>query len=133
VGAQPEHPNARLLRELFAAFEGGDIERIGASFTEDVRWTTAGCSQLAGEFAGREAVLAQLARSGELSGGTYRVAVEHVMASDSHACVLYRGTGSRLGRSLDLRHLALYDIADGKISAVRVAPLDQTAFDEFWS
>jgi hypothetical protein len=49
---------------------------------------TFGCSQLAGEFAGREAVLAQLARSGELSGGTYRVAVEDVMASDSHACVL---------------------------------------------
>jgi uncharacterized protein len=125
--------NARLLRELFIAFEGGGIERIGASFTEDVRWTTPGRSRLAGELAGREAVLAQLARSSELSGGTYRVAVEDVMASDAHASVLYRGTGSRLGRSLDLRHLALYDIAGGMISAVRVVPLDQYAFDEFWS
>jgi ketosteroid isomerase-like protein len=130
---QAEHPNARLLRELFAAFESGEIERIGASFTEDVRWTTPGRSQLAGRFAGREAVLAQLVRSAELSGGTYRVAVEDIMASDARASVLYRGTGSRLGRSLDLCHLALYGIAGGMISAVRVAPMDQYAFDEFWS
>lgn len=129
---QAEHPNATLLRELFAAFGDGDIGRIGASFTEDVHWTTPGRSQLAGEFVGREAVLEQLARSGELSGGTYRVAVEDVLASDAHASVLYRGTGSRLGRSLDLRHLALYDITAGVISAVRVAPLDQYVFDEFW-
>lgn len=130
---ESEHPNARLLRELFAAFDKGEVEKIGASLTEAVHWTTPGRSRLAGEFSGREAVLAQLARSGDLSGGTYRVAVEDAMASDRRASVLYRGTGLRLGRSLDLRHLALYDIANGMISTVRVAPLDQYAFDEFWS
>jgi ketosteroid isomerase-like protein len=133
TGTQAAHPNARLLRELFAAFDDGDIERIGASFTEDVHWTTPGRSQLAGEFVGRKAVLAQLARSSELSGSTYRVTVEDVLASDARASVLYRGTGSRRGCSFDLRHLALYDIASGMISAVRIAPLDQYAFDDFWS
>jgi len=28
TGTEVEHPNARLLRELFAAFDGGDTERI---------------------------------------------------------------------------------------------------------
>lgn len=128
-----ELPNAKLLRRLFDSFGARDMETIRASLADEVRWHTPGQSLLAGSWAGREAVLAQLSRSAELTAGTYRVEVEDVMASDRHATVLYRGRGSRLDRDLDLRHLALYEIAEGRIVEVRIAPLDQHAFDEFWS
>ncbi len=128
-----EHPNAQLLRRLFDAFAAGDREAVVAGFADDVTWRTPGSSQLAGEFVGRDAVLAQLGRSAQLTDGTYRVEVEEIMPGDHHASVLYRGTGSRNGRRLDLRHLALYEIAAGAIRNVWIAPLDQRAFDEFWA
>jgi hypothetical protein len=82
---------------------------------------------------GRDAVLRQLRRSAELSDGTYRIAVEDVMASDRHVTVLYRASGSRAGRLLDLRHLALYAIENDRIGEVWFMPMDQYAFDDFWS
>ncbi|MDQ3725856.1 MAG: nuclear transport factor 2 family protein [Actinomycetota bacterium] len=128
-----EHPNAQLLRRLFDAFAAGDRETVVAGFAEDVVWRTPGSSELAGEYVGRDAVLAQLGRSHQLTEGTYRIEVEEIMSGDRHATVLYRGTGSRNDRRLDLRHLALYEIAEGAIRNVWVVPLDQRAFDEFWA
>lgn len=132
-GMPVEHPNARLLRDLFAAFEVGDLATITGALAEDVRWHTPGSSLLAGSPAGRDAVLVQLGRGRELSGGTYRIEVLDVLAGDHHAAVVYRGTGEREGRVLDLEHVALYRIADGVVTEVFIEPLDQPAFDAFWS
>ena len=128
-----DHPNARLLRDLFAAFADGDLQSIIDVMAPDIRWHTPGSSLLAGDPAGRDAVLAQLGRSRELSGGTYAIEVLDVLAGDHHAAVVYRGTAERGGRTLDLEHLGLYRIADGRVTEVFIEPLDQAAFDAFWS
>lgn len=129
----PMSSHVELLRRLFDAFDQQDLETIESALSEDVRSHTPGDNALAGTARGRAAVLAQLGRSRELSGGTYRIEVEDWLGGAAHAAVVYRGTAQRAGRALDLRHVALYEIRGGRISEIWFTPLDQAAFDEFWA
>jgi ketosteroid isomerase-like protein len=125
--------NAQLLERFFDAFATGRFDVIEASLADDVRSHTPGHSRLAGTREGRDAVLAHLGRSRELSDGTYRIEIEDLLGGEHHAAVVYRGTASRLGRELDLRHVALYAIEDGRVTEIWFTPLDQDVFDAFWS
>jgi hypothetical protein len=44
-----------------------------------------------------------------------------------------RATGRRLGRSLDVRVLALYAIEDGAVTEIWFTPLAPAAFEAFWA
>ena len=125
--------NGEVLRRLLTAFAERDVAAMAERLAEDVRWHTPGSSKLAGNPEGREAVLAQLAKSGQLSGGTYRVELVDLLEGEDHAAMVYRGTATREGRSLDLLHLGLYRIAGGRVQEVWIEPLDQEAFDAFWA
>lgn len=126
------HPNAALLRRLFAAYAAGDLDAVGAALTSDVVWETPGRSALAGRRVGVEAVVDQLGRAAALSDGTYRAEVRDVLASDAHAVVLYTGTATRAGRTAAL-DVVVYTVADGRITHVRAIPADAAAFDAFWT
>jgi len=125
--------NAELIGRLFRAFGDSDLQTIKESLAKSVQSHTPGRSQLAGTASGREAVIAQLGKSRELSGGTYRITVEDTLGGEAHAAVVYRGRATRGGRSLDLLHIALYRIDQEQIQEIWFTPLDQAAFDEFWS
>jgi ketosteroid isomerase-like protein len=125
--------HADLIRRLFVAFGARDFDAINHALAEDVRSHTPGASRLGGTVAGRDAVVAHLGRAGELSGGTYRIEVEDVLGGDDHAAVVYRGRATRGDRTLDLRHVALYRIERGQVSEIWFTPLDQAAFDRFWT
>jgi hypothetical protein len=46
--------------------------------------------------------------------------------------VLYRATGRREGRELDIDQLLLFTLRDGVVTEVLALPSDQFAFDTFW-
>jgi ketosteroid isomerase-like protein len=51
-----------------------------------------------------------------------------------HAVAVYRAHGARDGgRSLDIEQALLIRVEDGRWVDVRAQPLDQQAFDAFWS
>jgi ketosteroid isomerase-like protein len=129
----PVNENAALIRRLFDAFAAGDLETINQALAADVQSHTPGHSQLAGTVVGREAVIAHLGRSRELSAGTYRIEIEDILGGEGHAAAVYRGLGARHGRQLDLRHIALYRIEHSRIAEIWFTPLDQNSFDQFWS
>src|SRR5262249_8088088 len=53
-----EHPNARRVRELFAAFRRGDLAVIEATIAPDATWHFPGRrGKLAGDHQGRDAIL----------------------------------------------------------------------------
>ena len=55
-----------------------------------------------------------------------------MLASDERAAVLYRATGVREGRTLDIDQLLLFAVGDGCVVDVLALPSDQRAFDAFW-
>ena len=43
-----QHPNIELVRGLYAAYMGGDRERVTAAFAPDVRWHNSGYDATSG-------------------------------------------------------------------------------------
>jgi len=129
-----EHPNARLVRDLFAAFAAKDIARVIATVPEDVVWHFPGRrGRLAGSHRGRDAVLAFLATVEQLTGGTFHLDLLDVTASDDHAVALFRGHGTRAGRTLDNPTALRIRIEDGQIRELWEYVWDLDHVEDFWA
>ncbi len=88
---------------------------------------------MAGEHRGREAIFRFLARLPKETGGTYDSKLVDVLASTARAAALYRATGERRGRRLDLDQVLLFGLQEGVVTDVLALPSDPAAFDEFWA
>ena len=126
-----EHPNAALVRRLFAAF-GTDPMAVSAALARDVVWRVPGHTIMSGEYRGRREVVEFLRRTGLETGGTYRSSLHTVLADDDWAVAVYRATGRRNGIDLDVDQALVIRIADGLLQDVTAVPLD-SAFQRFWA
>jgi len=89
------HPNEDLLRRGYDAFGRGDMAAISELFADDIVWHVPGNNPLAGDYKGRDNVLAYFGKSVELTGGTLRVEVHDILANDEHGVALTRDTAQR--------------------------------------
>lgn len=129
-----EHPNATLVRGLFAAFRNGDPDAIRRVIPADAVWHFPGRSgKLAGAHRGRDAILQFLLQVVQLTGGTFHLELIDVLANDSHAVALFRGHGERAGRTLDNPTCLRMRLANGTISELWEFVWDLYAVDAFWS
>jgi ketosteroid isomerase-like protein len=124
---------AELLRAGFAAFAAGDLAAVRAIFAEDVSWTIPGRSPLAGTYVGLDALLGMLGRTAELTDGTYRAEPRWVLGGEDEVTALYRATGRRGDREIDIDQLFLGELREGRIATVVVLATDQSVFDAFWA
>ncbi len=125
--------NAAVIRAIFAAFarkEGMALRRV---FAADAIWVVPGASGVAGTYRGREAIFRFLARLPKETNGTYSSQLVDVLPSDERAAALYRATGERRGRRLDLLQLLLFRLERGVVVEVLALPSDPVAFDAFWA
>jgi uncharacterized protein len=126
-----EHPNAALVRRVFAAF-GRDPKAIAAAFDREIVWRVPGETTMSGEYHGRLDVMEFLRRTGIETGGTYRSRLHTVFADDDWAVAIYRAMGSRNGVDLDVEQALVIRIRDGLWQDVTAVPLD-AAFEKFWA
>jgi ketosteroid isomerase-like protein len=126
-----EHPNAALVRRVFAAF-GRDAMAISAALARDVVWRVPGHTVMSGEYRGRRAVVEFLRRTGVETGGSYRSNLHTVFADDDWAVAIYRATGRRNGIDLDVDQALVIRMEQGLWHDVTAVPLD-SAFERFWA
>jgi hypothetical protein len=88
---------------------------------------------MAGTFDGRDRIFRFLATLPKETDGSYGSQLIDVLASDERAAALYRASGQRRGRTLDLDQVLLFRIEDGLVKEVLALPSDPSAFDEFWA
>ncbi len=106
---------------------------IAELFADDTVWHVPGNSPLAGDYRGRDSVLAYFGKSVELTGGTLKVEVHDILANDEHGVALTHDTAQRGGKSLDDNAVQVFHIRDGKVVETWFHPGDQATTDEFWS
>ena len=128
-----EHPNATLVRGMFEAFARNEGFALREVFADDAVWTVPGRGTMAGVYRGREQIFRFLGKLPKETDGTYRSTLIDVLASDERAAALYRASGHRHGRRLELDQLLLFTIRDGKVADVLALPSDPDAFEEFWA
>ena len=132
--AVSEHPSAARIRELFAAFEKGDLATITAVIPEDAVWHFPGRrGKLAGDHVGREAILRFLLQVPALTGGTFHLALEHVVADDTRAAVFFHGSGERNGKRLDNPTVLRIHLRDGRAQEIWEYVWDLDHVEAFWA
>ena len=125
--------NERVVRRIFDAFARRDAFALRGLFAADAVWTVPGDSAMAGAYRGPEAIFRFLARLPKETDGTYRSELVDVLASDGRAAALYRATGTRRDRSLDIEQVLLFRLEDGAVAEVLALPSEPAAFEEFWA
>jgi uncharacterized protein len=125
--------NAEVVRRGYAAFQTGDMEALRALFSPDIRWHVNGRNPQAGTFEGVDAVLGAFALLAADSGGTFRVELHDVLASDDHVVVLGRGSADRGGRHLEGNYAHVFHVSGGRVTAAWVLNEDPYAQDELWA
>jgi ketosteroid isomerase-like protein len=125
--------NEDVVRRIFDAFARKQGFALRDLFAADAVWTVPGDGAMAGVYRGREAVFRFLARLPKETGGTYSSRLVDVLASDERAAALYRASGERRGRQLDLDQVLLFRLEDGLVHEVLALPSDPAAFEDFWA
>jgi hypothetical protein len=125
--------NEAVVRRIFDAFARKEAFALRDLFAPDAVWTVPGDGAMAGVYRGREQIFRFLARLSRETGGTYTSRLVDVLASDERAAALYRASGERQGRRLDLDQVLLFRLEEGLVHEVLALPSDQAAFEEFWS
>ena len=125
--------NGALVRRIFDAFARREGFALRGLFAEDAVWTVPGNGVMAGEYRGRDEIFRFLARLPKETEGTYSSELRDVLTSDERAAALYRASGTRHGRTLELDQVLLFRIQDRLVREVLALPSDPEAFEEFWA
>jgi uncharacterized protein len=126
------HPSAELVERLFGGF-GRDAVAVARTFAADAVWQVTGANPMTGEYRGRDEILRFLRQTAVLTNGTYRAELRYVVADDERAVAVYRASGEREGRTLDIDQALFCVIRDGLLAEITAVPFDATAFDAFWA
>jgi uncharacterized protein len=125
--------NEKLVRGIFEAFAHKEMLRLRHVFAEEAVWTVPGGGVMAGVYRGREEIFRFLTRLPKETDGTYGARLIDVLASHERAAALYRATGTRNGRSLDLDQVLLFRIEGDLVREVLALPADPAVFEAFWA
>jgi ketosteroid isomerase-like protein len=121
------------VERVFAAFRGGDPRALFEVIAEDAVWIVNGTVPVAQQYRGRERIFELFRETRRLTDGTYLSELRWSLADDEHAIAVYRATGTRLGRELDIDQVLLIDHRDGVWRHITAIPSDPPAFEKFWA
>ncbi|HVW43628.1 MAG TPA: nuclear transport factor 2 family protein [Amycolatopsis sp.] len=128
-----EHPHAELVSRLLDAFARQDREKIVAAIAEDCVWRVPGNNVLAGEYAGRAAVLSLFGRLKRLFTGPAQFEIIDVAVSGERAISYQYGTVVVGGRTVRLKECLVFRVDGGQIVEVDEFQFDQHTFDEVFA
>ena len=128
-----KHPNATLLSQVYADFVEGRFEAMLESCADAITFQLAGKSALAGKYTKANFVSEFVMKLNELSGGTFKLEVHDILASDLHAAVLATEKLTRNGKTIELRAVHVWRFDHGRPIAWYEYPRDLYAFDAAWT
>jgi uncharacterized protein len=120
------------IQRVFAAFNGGDARALFEVIAEDAVWRVGGSAPIARTYTGRHDVFELFRETRRQTDGTYRSTLLWSLADDDNAVAVYRATGLRNGRELDIDQALLITLRDGSWSEIVALPTDPAAFAAFW-
>jgi ketosteroid isomerase-like protein len=130
--ASQKATNEDVVRRIFDVFTRKQGFALRDLFAHDAVWTVPGAGAMAGVYRGREEIFRFLARLPKETDGTYTSRLVDVLVSEERAAALYRASGERHGRRLDLDQVLLFRLEHGLVREVLALPSDPAAFEAFW-
>jgi ketosteroid isomerase-like protein len=125
--------NAALIRRCYDAFARRDIPTVLSIFAIDILWHIPGRGPISRDYRGLSEVAGFLSRFMELSGGTFRIQLDEVLANRERVVVLCTESAQRAGRSWSSPQVHVWTVKDGRATVFWQYQGDQQTEDEFWS
>jgi uncharacterized protein len=117
---------------VFEAFRGGDARALFEVISDDAVWEVPGTVPLARTYRGRDEIFGLFRATRRLTEGTYRSELGWALADGDHAVAVYRASGRRLDRELDIEQVLVITLREGRWQHVLALPTDPQAFEAFW-
>ncbi len=127
-----EHANTESLRQGYAAFQAGDMDKLRSLFADDITWHLPGHNHLSGAHHGVDKVLELFMLNFTETDGTFKVELHDALGNDEHAVALATVSGQREGKSLNDRYAHVVHFRDGKVSESWIFGENQDLIDR-WS
>ena len=77
-------------------------------------WHVPGTASVSREYRGREEIFGLFRETRRLTDGTYRSELRWALADGDHAVAVYRASGTRDGREIDIDQVLLIGLRDGR-------------------
>jgi ketosteroid isomerase-like protein len=109
--------NIDVIERHYAAGAKGEPAGMVADFADDVRWTEAAGTELAGTYVGSQAVIENVFAAIAYTWNDFRVEVDELHADDDVVFSLgtYRAVHGKTGEPLDARFVHVWRLTDGRI------------------
>jgi ketosteroid isomerase-like protein len=127
-----KHADVELAERIFASFRR-DPRTLASLIAEDAVWTVVGRAPVAGVYEGRRAIFDLFRATQALTDSTYLAQLRWALADDARTVVVYRASGRRGDRELDIDQALFVRVQDGRWQEILAVPLDPVAFDAFWA
>jgi limonene-1,2-epoxide hydrolase len=111
--------NETIVRKVLEAFQQDDADTLRQLVAADARLHIAEPCEGPGDFLGAPDVAERFARSAELLGPDAKIHIDDVLASDSHAAVLFE-VQDRGARGSCAQRVAVYRLSEGRMTEIRV-------------
>jgi uncharacterized protein len=125
--------NAALIMSAYDAFGRGDMQTVFAALADEILWHVPGRGPLSRDYRGHAEVSGFFQHFIELSGGTFRLQIDEVLAKGDRVVVLCTESAQRGGRNWSSSNVHVWTIKDGRAIAFREYEGDEQGEDEFWS
>jgi ketosteroid isomerase-like protein len=124
----------RLHEAQNGFYAGGCRDGLEHLLTQDITWTVPGDSPIAGTYRGLDDVFGYFERRRDLANRTFRMERRDVLVGEGdRIAALTDGVATIGGVEHRWSTVGLYDVANGRIAACWLLPLDQRAFDAIWA
>jgi ketosteroid isomerase-like protein len=127
-----KHQHVEIAERVFASFRR-DPRTLASLIAEGAVWTVVGRAPVAGVYEGRRAIFDLFRATQTLTDSTYLAQLRWVLADDDRTVVVYRASGRRGDRELDIDQALFVRVEDGRWQEILAVPLDPVAFDSFWA
>jgi ketosteroid isomerase-like protein len=128
-----ERVNQELVVGAYSAFAEGDVAAVFEALAEDVLWHVPGRGPLSRDYRGHREVQRFFEHFMELSNGTFRIAVDEVLAKGDRVIVLVTESARRRGHEWSSPQVHAWTVRDGKATIFWQFQGDQQTEDEFWA
>ena len=128
-----EQANQTLIERAYDAFAQGDIPTVMATLAEDILWHVPGRGPLSRDYHGHAEVLGFFQHFMALSEGTFRIAIDCVLAKDDRVIVLVTESATRRGRAWSSPQVHAWTVRNGRATVFWQFQGDQQTEDEFWA
>ena len=108
------------VRKAYAAFSSGDMDTLMSLYHDDAVHIVPGASQISGAHKGKENILGLYGKLFELSGGTIRIQLEHVLSDGGNRVVsIHTSNVDKDGETITQTEVLLVTLVDGKVAEIQ--------------